>query len=202
MGDVHNEIRRFGALLSAFQNATGLEQDAGIERLSETLTPIFDIWRLPEHAYLRGEVLCWGFASATAVAGQNGHVQLLNPAGSPVLAVIELVEISAEVGGLYSILAYDGTVFAEGGAKRTRDRRWPDARTPISQLRVGTNVGVVGGSTSFHRYVVGGAEIIPWDPRGYILGPGCGILVEADQVNTRLNVNWLWRERRPLRSEI
>ncbi|MGH8566961.1 MAG: hypothetical protein ACREXU_02840 [Gammaproteobacteria bacterium] len=56
MAQLHNELHRAGRIQEAFKLILGVEEsDSGVERFSETLQPILDIWSRPEWAALRGE---------------------------------------------------------------------------------------------------------------------------------------------------
>lgn len=88
MGQIHNELRR-GTLSVALTKALGDARGAGgIERYGETLTPVVDLWSLPEWAYLRTEVL--GAQSRIVAAGaNNGAIAICNPVGNRSLVVVE-----------------------------------------------------------------------------------------------------------------
>lgn len=64
----------------------------GLERFGETLTPVIDLWSLPEWSYLRAETL--GQVMRVAASGANNSaVALANPLTSRSLVVIEEITI-------------------------------------------------------------------------------------------------------------
>ena len=50
----HNAIDRANEMLRGLRNIVGMSE-GGVERFGETLTPVLDAWRLPEHRVPRGE---------------------------------------------------------------------------------------------------------------------------------------------------
>jgi hypothetical protein len=89
---VHNALHRTTELLQGFKRAMGIDRDAdGVERLGETLTPVFDIWSQPEWARLRGEHLGVIELSAVAAAALRSIIGIRNTStvDEPWLVVVE-----------------------------------------------------------------------------------------------------------------
>lgn len=87
---LHNELHRTTDLQSAYRAALGEDnaEFSGIERAGETLTPIIDLWSLPEWSYLRREYRFWMQQTAAAVAAERSILCLRNPVDSGVIAVV------------------------------------------------------------------------------------------------------------------
>lgn len=69
MSDQHNALHRCTELLQGFKRGLGMDRDAdGVERVGETLTPVWDIWSKPEFARLRGEHLGAASLLVTGIA--------------------------------------------------------------------------------------------------------------------------------------
>lgn len=72
---IHNSLNRATELLRGFRRTLGLSE-GGIERVSETLYPTFDIWTHPEMAVPRGEYPWCSRIQQAAVAAQYGSVEV------------------------------------------------------------------------------------------------------------------------------
>lgn len=84
MGQLHNELRDATSLLRGFRRLFGgTDPGLGVERLSETLVPIVDIWDRPEFAFLRDEFIWWTSRSDGLVAGQFSGVGIAGRTTTP-----------------------------------------------------------------------------------------------------------------------
>ena len=87
MSRLHNALTR-GAISDALKRAVGdTRSQGGVERYSETLEPVLDLWSRPEWAILRDEILWGGASTQAAVAGELSFVAVINPLGSGMLTV-------------------------------------------------------------------------------------------------------------------
>lgn len=140
-------------LLRAYVLAAGLaENEAGVERLGETLTPTLNIWERPEWALLRGETLWVANRVVTAGgAGTMAGVAICNPVGSGIVTVVEKAQLNVAVAGAVigvMMLALDSLILANFGNTaqvHTRDRR--KQTTGQTLVRYGnTIVGLLAGT--------------------------------------------------------
>lgn len=205
MATIHNELRRSGGLLSAIRAILGVtDPDSGVERFGETLTPVLDPWRRPEHAFLRGERLASGvLLSQFDAAGDTAHVALVNPAGSRSLVVVHFVRTAGATADLRvateaAILAAG---FVEAGERNWRDRRGPGPSSAVestARLFRGSIVGTVGSaititSTTHQLY----DQHFP-----VILSPGSALNVRSSAIDLDLTVELHWHERIALPGEL
>lgn len=96
MGSIHNELTgRSGFISRAIRNALQVENaEVGVERLSETLNPIMDLWSRPEWNLLRGERIWTASPSTAGIAGEQAVLGVRNPAGSNLIVVVEDVYVT------------------------------------------------------------------------------------------------------------
>lgn len=208
MGLLHNELRR-SKLSEALTHAVGASKGSvGIERFGETLTPIIDLWSLPEWAALRQERLGVIRASQAAVAVNFGFVCLVNPIVSGRLVTCEAITVATTVSGSIPLeLATEAQVTAGLAAAAqtvgsTRDRRLglQTATQTISGINVAQTLGgtVVEVATS----TAGGAGGPFTVALPIVLPPGQAIVIAGRVVNELIQVNFRWRERQALPGEL
>jgi len=198
---VHNQISR-GDVTNAVQRALGITKPdtAGVERYSETLTPVQDIWSQPEWSFLRGERL-QGFAgNVGAIAAEFGYSALINPAGSNVLVVVtvavgRLLAYNLQIG---QEATYAATLAAVLPGGIFRDTRWPVSSLGGSaRIRTGTDPsGTLGTTIEF------GTNGTPAVNLPVVLAPGWGVALAGVVVNTALDYVWGWRERKAYPGEL
>ena len=157
-------------------NVNVLNSDAGQYRNRDFVSA-------QDGAYMQG-------ANQAAVAGKYSHIQLLNPAGSGVVALVDRVEFSTGAAGLIYFRYYDTGV-------TTLVQAWePTLRggnAGISQVRQDTNAAVLG--TRVVR-----AEVLADTMYSFIfrypviLAAAEGCMVAADTANTALLASFYGRE--------
>lgn len=199
MPSLHNGLTSNPALQAAYRRALGeMSQGfSGLERGSESLQPIMDLWALPEWAIFRGEILfsrCGAQIGAPG-AGVFASHELVNPAGSNVLVVVlELVNLGASI----DVSVDSGTAL---GALQTLRGVANDARFP--------QLGEVSQST----WVRGNTLVAPValsqdllgtnfkSSRPYIIQPGKKLICITNAANQASQVSILWYERRLVNNE-
>lgn len=203
MGQLHNELRR-GSLSIALKTFIGDTRDpGGLERYGETLTPILDMWGLPEVAYLRRELLWAGQLTQTAVVGEQSMLAVTNPLASGKVVVVETISLQGSVQSVRitpTVLRTDiEATLAIGLVPQAKDQRWwRDPATVGFQARtqfwVGTNAGSLGGITTEKLGILAGeptsAVTVP-----YVIRPGCSLLIEGMTVNLGVDFSIVGRER-------
>jgi hypothetical protein len=204
MSNLHNAIRRAGGLLTAFQDFIGLEQDAGVERLGETLTPVLDLWAHPEAAYLREEKLVGYSIASAAVAGELSAAALVNPTSSGKLIVVE--RVTTRQGGVASVFLASATeaviaaTLALVGNGEVADTRW--TRTTTGVFYTGSDPAVVSLNSVDRILSIANEDVAFPIGLPFILSPGFGLLANDTAANTILYSNWRWRERRAFPGEL
>lgn len=209
MGSVHNELRSVSQLQKAYQRAFGLDQEAGVERLGETLTPILDLWSDPSWAYLRGEKLCAASLAFVAVAGEISAIALFNPAGSQMLLTVDAVNYRPIAAALTAYLAratqaaIEGTLTVTTVGEFARDTRWPIASPGVEcvgRVYGGSDPAAIG---SLIEFAEGAANTVqPFRSLPWVLSPGWGIVVQRAAISLDLTAHFYWRERRALPGEL
>lgn len=203
----HNAIRFATPLLRALARFAGLAEDeAGVSRLGETLTPVIDIWDQPDAAFLREVRLMSNGAQNDVINGVlRSGVGLANPAGSGVIATIHAIRMSAAGASIgvvrtttvAEITADLPTVQAAGAV---RDRRWVSERG-VLQVRLGTATAAPQGiqldEVRWAAGVFGYAECVP-----VILPPGFGVTAFHSLISTAIAVGMYWSERQLLPGEL
>jgi len=207
MGSLHNELRS-GRIITAYKAALGMKDgQEGVERLSESLVGVIDLWRHPEFAQLRGERLCGGMRTAGAVVAEFSGVALGNPAGSGMIAVVEAC--AARVATLGQItqleIGIDATFLATlttSGSGFVRDRRGLTSTASRLLIRTGTDAAATLGQLLETNSPTVAEVQIPWLMPPVILAPGDGLLMIHQTTNTALTGIFRWRERLAFPSEL
>lgn len=194
MTHVHNALHRATDLLRGIRRAVGLDsgEDPGVERISETLQPILDMWGRPEFSVLRGEGLFARDYSVAAGAGVRAKLQIFNPAGSKRLVMIDEVYATANTAGYISFWLHNGNLTTLGNNLSRRDTRFPTA-TMVARSYTEATAGNPSG-THMLRYGVladQGARI----PVAWVLPQGWGLTITHLTDNVTLYVSWIGRER-------
>lgn len=126
MGVLHNELKE-GAFGKAVENSLGLDlAEGGLERVGETLQPIFNMWERPEWAHHRDERI-WAVApSQPAVVGEFSMVGIAVPANSKLIAVVEdiILFTNNTVAGL-NVAMFNSVAFTASSTPSPRDSRIP-----------------------------------------------------------------------------
>jgi hypothetical protein len=209
---VHNALNR-GPLGKALKGALG-DQDSenALERWGETLTPVLDMWSMPEWAFLRTERLCGGKFDVTGAAGTIPEVLLFNPADSDFLVVVQHVhlqwvtalgalEFRLQRGTPPGMLLPIGFTRVAAGPLDTRDPRLVDVGGTRAILATGTNAAVAGGSGIDGWVASTTIPVDTFDP--IILAPNTGLVVGATAVGVNRFLGGIyWRERLAFQSEL
>lgn len=209
MGQVHNELRR-GPFSAALKAAVGDSRGgSGIERYGETLTPIIDLWRDPQHRFLRQEVEAFVAQDIPAGgAGTFATIALVNPAGSSSLisplhlqgGVAAVAPVKLQISTQAAIEAALG-VLVVGSALDTRWRDRAAVFAPIGQVRTGNPAAIAGS-------IISQPDIAPNVFRDFVeaedvvLSPGWGLVLMNLDDAALLHSSLTWRERKALPGEL
>lgn len=212
MPPVHNALTR-GRLSSALRAAIGIQKDeGGLERYGETLTPIIDLWSLPEWAIHRNEVL-WSLHGAVgATAAEFSMVALTCPlaVGSQqyLIFVDEIWGAAGAVGSTVDLCLQTRTAIAATlGAAPPVAR---DMRTGANVL--GTNVAAPEGwfgsdPVAFTNVVDRNVasvilQMVPLVSPPWILKPGAGLVLQNAVANQSMRALFKGRARVALPGEL
>lgn len=189
---VHNALHHFTRIQAAYRTAVQ-ESDpgfSGIERAGETLTPVLDLWSLPEWRLLRGDVTY--SLRATEVAAQAGlfsSFELVNPVGSGILAVVEAIR--SDTANAINVVTDSGGALGAVGTERgiALDTRYAQ----LGQVSACTIVrgNLVGGAANLQDIIKANLE----SDQFYVLRPGTKLFLSTQAVNLALAAQFRWRER-------
>jgi hypothetical protein len=204
MAGQHNELRR-GELSAAVKKALGDSRGGGIERYSETLTPVLDPWSLPEWAFLRGERLAGGrVALAAGAATELGQVALVSPIGLGYIVVVEQATVDVPVATQIIVqmgteVGFASLTTVSGGANV--DTRWANVTEPIARMRSlafpSSALGV-----GFWQHTIPALTPIDLLSVPVVLHPGFGINVCSIDDAAAIRVSYRWRERKAYTGEL
>lgn len=206
MPRIHNQLYR-GAFSAALKNAVGDQKgEGGLERYGETLTPVVDLWSLPEWAFLRGERrVGGGFVQAAGGATTLAAIAVVNPANSNFLVTFEVVR--AQVPALAACTLALHTAAAIEAALTTViianniDTRFGNVNDPVAKVRSGGPVGSLGVFLSRVTFPAGLPDEFP-EAVGIVLSPGFGLVVQNTDDAAEVRANFVWRERAAFPGEL
>jgi hypothetical protein len=192
---VHNALDRATEISRGFRRALGMH-DGGVERTSETLTPVFNLWGRLEHGFLRGEVPGWGWTEVAAGGvGIWSLIQLLNPVGSGRIVVCTHIVVMQQT---RVNLLDDNTALTNVTAQGPADGRLAFSSVGLGlsgRVRHQTNASALGVS-NYALPASGQYEI------GAVLMEGDSIICDPRASNTTLWCGYRWYERVPLPGEL
>ena len=206
MGQLHNEIRR-GNLGPALKAALGADDaDGTLERFSETIGPVIDLWSLPEWAALRDEVLGVILVSQGAVVGESSFIAVVNPTGSGMIVTVEAARVFGSIQtlalGQATALAFEGSGSISAGFVRDRrlgigalfrSRTNAVFGTDAAQLMVTQEFVALASATEDKQAILS----VP-----AVLSPGTGYGVQGQTNNLALVAGFRFRERAALPGEL
>lgn len=207
MTAVHNAIKYGTDLLRGFSRAVGLgEDEEGVVRLGETLTPTFDLWGGEEFAFLRRERLCGKYALQAAVAAEYSMIALVNRTGSNRLVVVDRVGVRTTAVVIASLrmasqAEVDATLLDVAQFGIVRDRRWTPLTTSPTGLAMGTDA-VQLGLIMEDVYLPAAGSTVFQVALPVILSPGHAVVVAGSVLNQALVVHYAWREHQLLPGEL
>lgn len=199
MAHLHNALHHPTQLLDALRRAVGEGDDSdfeGTSRFGETLQPILDVFSQPEWRTLRGETWWSRYVNtSTAPAGRFASVELVNPTGSNILAVVRVVhqasspdfEVGPDTGASIAANPVANIV-------RPLDTRLVNSAGGFIEPRCTLTLGdVAAGVTdpNWHYDTIEGSPCAE-----FILRPGTKLWLIASAVATDVQANLVWSERR------
>lgn len=189
MGE-HNALKYATDLIRGIKRILGLDDhEDGTTRVSETLYPMVDVFRRPDHAYPRAERRWGGDFSQGAVLAELANVGISNPTGSNVLIVVE--DFLVDAGGaaqsvqtrIGANITFDGT-----GTPNPRDSRIPivgGVTAVRTQSFVHSDAAAIGFLLGQYRFPASNATAVI--PINVVLHPGFFFAIENTTQNLALN---------------
>lgn len=175
----------------------------GGSKVVEALPELFPVLELenttPELLALTGWRTAWQSSLRPAVAGEVSKSQIFNPVGSGSLVVVTQVGLHVDVAQRPVQMEIVTVQLASPVPGLFRDARFGVPRNTTAQIASINNVPTGGGL----RVIVDALQIFIRDDNGLVvLTPGTGLDVGTVNSQIALTVNYFWRERLALESEI
>jgi len=196
-------ITRFDKMLRRLFVVVG--RGAIVTTLLEDVFPVVDLFNpSPEFRALGGEHPAFGKVNRNST--EFNEVQLFNPVGSGLIAIVEEIVVNGEMVTGWHMAIVDTPLGSTGPFKQFRDSRLFD-QSPGLELRSGNTVA--GGNVPANWAILQDQTDTEFrfnqvDAGVAILSPGFGLSIEQDEdgMNRNLRVNFLWRERAAEPSEL
>lgn len=198
---LHNGLTHATDLQSAYAAAVGEKSDAeftGIERAGETLTPVIDLWSLPEWQYLR-RVRAMQLRATEAAGAGRSRLAIRNPIGSKNLVTVQWIQ---NANALASIALTLGTGLTVDSSENLRpvDTRWYTPSTGAGVAMVDHRQGAIGGtSTALGGMSAPQGQLLQLD---FILQPGWSLSFDPSADATAISLCFRVRERPALPGEL
>ena len=198
MAEEHNAIKYGTTISRAASTALGGGYgDVGVSRLSETLTPVADLWKPPEWALLRGEILFARTFVSGAVALRNSAAELINPVGSQKIAVVTHWRVRA--GAPEIVTDSGGSIVANPVTMRgvARDTRYPQR----GEVSIFTIVAGDLAAAAVNEQWETSIGVLDWGI-DFIIRPGSKLFFVNATQNQAFQLSVAWRERSPFPGEL
>jgi hypothetical protein len=191
----YNEIlvgryNRFMAKL--FSMKTG---GAVVPQLASEIQPVFPLFSGVEHRFLESWERFSGGGNVAPVIGQVSAMNLRNPVGSNVIAVVEKLAVSEAT--LDTAGAVRNAIVADLNTLNTPTRLDSRGRaSPTCILSRNTNAPALG--TFVYTWSVAAnqtLDLVLYENQEFTLLPGDGLQVLGGVANQSVNFAWMWRER-------
>lgn len=178
------------------QKLFGLKGGPPAPQLASEIMPVFPHFSGAEHRYLES----WDRFGATLLAPQvasvTSGVQIRNPAGSNVVAVLEKILVNTTVIGDVVVLGNGVTADLPTVVTGVQlDKRGRVGSTCIVSANTVASVGASNPFLSVKVVVNTPFDFIVTDIQEITLLPGDGILAKMGAVSEDIRVSFLWRER-------
>lgn len=195
------EVGFYSELLRRFLSQAGQESVSG--ELSPEISPVMVLDSVrPDWAYLRGERMCGGSVGSAPAAALNSTVRLVNPAGSGMLLTIcDLQWWNNAIDNDIVIRVDPTTVTGEISSNQGQvlDTRWNQRPQALIAVNNTLTIAAAGGSrigqplpgTINSTNLSGGSWTHP-----IVLSPDHSVIVMNTTVNVRIDVGFVWMERR------
>lgn len=176
----------------------------GGSKVTEVLPEMFPVLELenttPELLALTGWRMAWQSTTRPPNVGNVSESQLFNPVGSGQLVAITQLILESTVANVVQS-EIQGAALGTPVSGLFRDARFGVPRRTIARVSTADSAVAVGGGLRI-TLSANTAVFLKDDNGIVILVPGTGLNVSTISTNTNLTVNYFWRERLALESEI
>lgn len=138
------------------------------------------------------EKFAFGQIRIGAVAAQNSHNQIFNPADSGVIVHVDSALIVSGAAVDVEVAEHDTALTTLGTTKGWRDRR--NVGAPVAEIRSQTNAGVLSALRRLLIPTLAANDMEPV-PLDVWLEPGQGLNFQAQTVNITLGCSIYWDEK-------
>lgn len=158
--------------------------------LADLITRLLGVIRTEDASESRASRAFMGYVNQGAVAAENSHVQIHNPAASGKTVIVRSVRVSATVATYVRLAIYNTALTTSVATKANKDS---GGAAPVANIRSATNAGELGTAIGSHRIAaVTPTEMIAAGP--ILLGAGEGLVVLDVNVNDTLTGTFEWTE--------
>lgn len=190
-----NEPTTVGPLNEVLRRRYGVPGQVGpILTIASDLFPSVDVSDdgiAPELAVYAGVKLCIGGAFDAADAALSSMVQIRNPTGSGVLAVVDRAHVAPGSSGQIQLVFFGTTAADVETQGFLRDTRAVGRAAALTGPRT---AAAAGSQIAVYTIASTGQDLLTGFP--IVLQPGQGIRFERTTINISLTVTFTWRERR------
>lgn len=188
---------RWSELLRRALNLVGTEEVAG--ELSPEVSPTWELeGSTAEWEFLKGVRLVGGAGELSAVAGQLATFQIVNPADSGVLGILEIVSATQAAGSAFHVRLAQSAEAALATVVQTgpRDTRWRQITTSISALQFTgqTQVAQISVGTLLLDETLN-SRVPGQYLHSVVMAPGSTIQWQHQTANTDTRAYAVWKER-------
>jgi len=179
-------------LEQALRKELGLTQREALLFLNR-LTPTFELLSLAEApTEATTSPAATGTGNVAGVAAEFAGCQLLNPAASGVIFLLDLIVVShGPTTGDFRLRRGDTAL-----ATLQTTKSWTDLRRrglPVGEMRVDTDAVAPGTDVGGINLIGGSNEVIPF-PKPFVLAAGQGLIGLSVPLANSAKTWWLWRE--------
>lgn len=136
-----------------------------------------------------------GAVGSAGGAALFAHVQLLNPAASGVIAIVEQLGIVVNASSVVQLYRYDAALAVDSGGA---PNKYVGAAASLSHLRSEDLAALTGTGSPFLTAAINGGVYTPLSLREpIVLPPGVGLIAFAATANVPLTCSFEFSERAP-----
>lgn len=206
MGQIHNELRRAARIANAVKAILGdTDSDNGLERFSETLQPVVNLWDRIEWATLAGEVPWWDTAVKAAVVARFSTILVINPANSGLIITVSGFSYNNHATGIQVVGSLTGGAGAGAGTvvstfADARDRRVGSSQSTPVVIRTSDEVADL--VTRSHGLDQVGANDGLMVPIPVVLDPNSNFVIGCSVANVGFSASLFGTVRRAFPDEL
>jgi len=188
------QINRYDRLVRRLMNLVG--EGALVTGVLPDVFPTIDVEDLQTDGWgVAGWRPAMGGSDIQAAAAEFPVIQISNPAASGAIVVVEQIIVSAGITGVIGFNVHDALLATAEVSMRWRDRRFPTLSRPVTVIREDSVAGIPIVSP-MSVLVLASSPLVLAPPKGiWVLVPGTAMAFQHQTSQSRLAVNFFWRER-------